>query len=32
MNPKREIIRRIKMSYIKAEDVLPQELIDTIQQ
>lgn len=32
MNPKEIHIRRNNMSYIKAEDVLPQELIDTIQQ
>ena len=31
MNP-RNIIRRITMSYVKAEDVLPKELIEKIQQ
>jgi Mor family transcriptional regulator len=32
MNPNRNYIRRNNMSYIKAENVLPQELIETIQQ
>ena len=32
MNPKRNSVRRSKMSYVKAENVLPKELIETIQQ
>ena len=32
MNPNRNYIRRNNISYIKAENVLPQELIETIQQ
>ena len=32
MNPKETSVRRIIMSYIKAEDILPKELLETIQQ
>jgi len=31
MNPRKDI-RRIIMSYVRAEEILPQELIETIQQ